>query len=201
MKKIPAIVVCTVFLFGCSEKSSFKRDYVIDNTTSIIEWKGSAPDHFHLGSFTVTGRFNTTGIGQIESGEFVIPINSIKNFDLPDSIKPQLINHLLSADFFNAVLYPEAKFKIYQVQSYEGGDTSAIEGANYRIEGDFSMLGQTHQLSFAAKISNSEDTVRTEAKLKIDRTKWGMNSFTDPKQPLFILKDLNLQLDVRAVRR
>jgi polyisoprenoid-binding protein YceI len=201
MKRIVITAMCTLILFGCSEKSIVKRDYVVDNAASTIEWKGSAPDHFHIGSFEVTGGFNTTGEGQIQNGEFVIPINSIQNFDLPDSIKPQLITHLLSPDFFNAVLYPEAKFKITQVQAYQGGDTSAIEGANYRIEGDFSMLGQTHPLSFAAKISNRGDTVRTEANLKIDRTKWGMNSYTDPKQPLHIFKDVNLNLEIIAVRR
>lgn len=60
-----------------------------DNAASTIGWKGYAADHFHLGSFEVTGGFNTTANGQIQNGEFVIPINSIQNFDLPDSIKPQ----------------------------------------------------------------------------------------------------------------
>lgn len=195
------ISLCTVVVSACSEKSMVQKDFAVLSAISTIEWKGSAPDHFHLGSLDVSGGFNTTGSGQIQNGEFVIPIRSIRNFNLPDSIKPQLITHLLSPDFFNAVLYPDAKFKIRQVHVYRGGDTAAIEGANYTIEGDFSMLGQTHPVSFAAKISNREDTVRTEAKLKIDRTKWGMNSYTDPKQPLYIFNDVDLSLDIKAAKK
>lgn len=81
--------MCTIILFGCSEKSIVGIDYAVDNAASTIGWKGSAPDHFHLGSFEVTGGFNTTANAQIQNGQFVIPINSIQNFDLPDSIKPQ----------------------------------------------------------------------------------------------------------------
>lgn len=70
-----------------------------------------------------------------------------------------------------------------------------------QVEGDFSVLGQTHPLSFAAKISYSEDSVKTEAYLKIDRTKWGMNGFADPKQSLYIFKDVNLHLQIKAIRK
>ena len=53
--------------------------------------------------------------GKIKEGTFVIPIASIKNFDLPESLKPVLLDHLKSADFFNMVLYPEAGFSLQKM--------------------------------------------------------------------------------------
>lgn len=86
--------------------------------------------------------------GKVTSGTFTIPIATMANFDLPDEVKPMLLEHLKSPDFFHLALHPSASFKIKKVQSL----ANASEGANYTVTGDFTMLGQTHPVSFPANI-------------------------------------------------
>jgi polyisoprenoid-binding protein YceI len=68
----------------------------------------------------------TTSNGHIKDGSFVIPIASIKNFDLPDEVKPQHLQHLESPDFFNMALHPNATFQITKVQPYSKAEDGAI---------------------------------------------------------------------------
>jgi len=201
MKKFLSAALLLGVLASCQKNRNESTTYAVNNTTSVAEWKGAAPDHFHIGSFNVTGTINSKGNGQIKSGDFVIPIASIKNFDLPDEVKPQLLNHLKSPDFFNMALHPNAEFKITKVVPYFKADTAAVSGANYLVTGDFSMVGQTHSISFPAKISYTADSLKTEALFKNDRTKWGMKSYSDSTQGLYILPNVAIHLKIQAGRK
>jgi polyisoprenoid-binding protein YceI len=147
---------------------------------SVAQWNGAGPAANHIGTFAVESEDIKVKKNQLHSGSFVIPISSITDFDLPEEVKPVLLNHLKSADFFNMALYPEAKFNITSVQPYSGTDQNAIDGANTLITGDFTLLDQTHSISFPANINITNGTMHAEAKLIIDRTKWGMNYAADP---------------------
>ena len=98
-------------------------------------------------------------------------------------------------------LYPNAEFKITKVQPYNKAETGAISGANYLITGDFTMVGQTHPISFPAKINYTTDSVKTEATFKLDRTKWGMNSYTNPDEGLYIQPNVDMHLKIAAGRK
>jgi polyisoprenoid-binding protein YceI len=162
-----------------------------------VEWKGSAKDHFYVGSFDLEE--NLTAVGAtVTGGDFTIPISSITDDDLPDPLRQKLLDDLTSANFFNLVVYPQSKFHITAVVPYVGGDTSAVPGANYLVTGDFTMIGETHSQSFPAMISVTGDSLKTEATFKLDRTKWGMNIYTDPVQALYIYPDVDISLHVRA---
>ena len=156
--------------------------YTLTNQ-SVAEWNGAGPGEGanHLGTFDVKSNDLKVKKNKLHSGSFVIPIASITNFDLPEHIKPILLNHLKSADFFNMAVYPEASFVITSVQDYSGNELAAILNANIFITGDFTMLGQTHSISFPAKVDITNGTLRAEAKLILDRTQWGMNYGADPK--------------------
>ena len=198
MKTLLPIAFLLLSITGCKKSSPKDITYTINGTTSKVEWKGSAPDHFHIGSFKLTGSLNTNSKGMINSGEFNIPISSIENYDLENPQKQALLDDLLSDHFFNVLVHPNAKFRITEVRAYTTAVEGAVEGANYMITGDFSMLGKTNSITFPAKITSAAETLITEAKFKINRTRWGMNIYTDPAAPLYILPDININLSIQS---
>jgi polyisoprenoid-binding protein YceI len=174
--------------------------YDVNSTTSKISWKGSASDHFHIGAFNLNGTVITNPDGTVKSGDFTIPVSSIIDFDLPDPARSQLLDDLKSINFFNVALNPDSKFHITSISPYTAVDTSAVSGANYLLTGDFTMVGETHPICFPASISLSGDSLKTEAKFKLDRTKWGMTIYNDPSKPLYIYPDVSIALHIRAAK-
>ncbi|WP_207532660.1 YceI family protein [Desertivirga arenae] len=200
IKYLSAPVLALTLLLSCQKDENATTTYSVKEDASKVEWKGSATDHFHVGSFGVKGDLKTDGKGVLSAGDFRIPIASIKNYDLPEGPREELLDHLKSPDFFNLALHPEASFHITSVKPYNGGTPSAVEGANYEVTGDFSMIGQTHQISFPAKITNDEAGLHTHAFLKINRLNWGMTSYNDPAQALYILPEVEIILSINAVK-
>ncbi|MNJ87419.1 YceI-like domain protein [compost metagenome] len=62
------------------------------------------------------------------------------------------------------------------------------------------MIGQTHPISFPAKIIMNKESLQIEAIFKIDRTKWGMLMDSDPEEPLYILPNVNIKLNIMSTR-
>jgi polyisoprenoid-binding protein YceI len=199
---ILSAIAAAIFWTGCTTDHVIsKQQYLLDQT-SVAEWKGSMPGTFNTGSFDVESEDLQAENGQIKSGTFIIPIASIKNFNLPDELKPQLLGHLQSADFFNVVLHPTATFKITGITPYTGTDTAAVAGANYLVTGDFTMIGKTNAINFPAKIVLSNDKLITEAKFQINRTLWGMNYATDPKaEGHYIYSDVDIHLKISGTKK
>lgn len=200
MKKVLSFALIALMAVSCkkNEQASFTYDV---SDTSVAEWEGHASDHSNTGLFEVSGSFTTTANGLIKGGRFVIPIASIDNYNLPEEVKPQLLEHLKSPDFFNVVLHPTAEFVITKVQAYTGGVEDAIEGANYLLTGDFSMIGQTHPVAFPARVAFAGNKITAEATFKLDRTRWGMTSYTDPSQGMYIYPNVDMHLDIEATRK
>ena len=196
---LPAILL-VISYSACQKDNDQNKSFDINGETSKVEWKGSAPTHFHTGSFDVEGTFTTDKKGKVNGGEFTIPIASITNYDLPDGPKQDLLTHLKSDDFFDVAIHPHALFKISTVAPYTGSDASAIEGANFVVNGNFTMLGETHPLSFPARITTRQDSVLTAATFKLNRLTWGMDSYNDPNAGLYLLPDVDITLDLRAGR-
>ncbi len=181
---------------ACSKKdSSAPLQYTVDESVSVIEWKGSAPTHFHTGAFKVSGKLLVDKKGKISGGDFLIPIASISNFDLTGEEQLQLLNHLKSSDFFNLALYPEAIFRITNV-----GDYKDESPANIIITGEFKMLGQTHTVSFPALLKNEQHTITAVGSFALDRTKWGMNKYNDPTGGLYILPYADITVKISCLK-
>lgn len=189
-------VAAIVLLASCSQQKS--TTYNVNESLSKLEWKGSAKDHFHVGSFKVTGALQADGNGNVNGGDFIIPIASIEDYDLQEPVKKVLLDDLKSPNFFNLVLHPNATFHVTKVTPYSTTDTSAVAGANFMLTGDFSMVGQTHSVSFPAKINTNANGISAEAKFNLDRTKWGMNIYSDPTKGLYILPDVNIHLNIQT---
>ena len=200
MKSILLAGAAAALIIGCKQVETNNPVFKVDRNASKIEWKGSAPDHFHVGSFDVEGGIEAGPDGRVKGGEFTIPTASITDYDLPDPVRQTLLDDLKSANFFNMAKYPDTNFKITKIGAYGGKDTIAVANANYLLTGDFTMLGQTHSITFPAHIGIENDSLVTEANFKLDRTKWGMNIYSDPKQKLYIIPDVNISLKVRAAK-
>ena len=199
-KLLSAVLLASIVISGCEKTNNEECTYVVNNATSVAEWKGSAPDHFHVGSFEVQGSVTTTEDGTIKDGKFIIPIASIQDFDLTDAaVREQLLGHLKSADFFNMALYPNAEFEITKIEAYSGQD--GITGANKLVTGNFTMTGQTHPISFPASINYVGDSLKVASTFKIDRTKWGMTKYNDPEDAEYLLPNADITLNIQAAKQ
>ena len=197
-RKMYSALIALSALTACSHKESISPTrFKADEESSAVEWKGSAPTHFHRGAFKVSGSLYTNGKGKITGGDFTIPIASISNFDLTNAAeREQLLNHLKSPDFFNIAVHPDAKFHITKVEAYH----DATSSANMLITGDFTMIGQKHSVQIPAMIKVEKDKISTEGIFKQNRLQWGMSSFNDPEQALYILPDVDITLKVYCKR-
>lgn len=194
-----AILWSLALLSSCDQINIPPSSYSVNRATSLVTWKGSAPDHSHIGSFQIMGTLSLTPNGQLEAGSFQIPIGSITDSDLASPAKDQLLDHLKSADFFNLLAYPEASFTITQVGTYRGPPPAALPGANTLITGDFTLLGQTHSITFPSIVTLTADSLRAQAVLTIDRTQWGMTRYSDSTATgLYVLPQVSLQLTLEA---
>ncbi|MDX5422947.1 MAG: YceI family protein [Hymenobacteraceae bacterium] len=198
MKKsfLPLVVLFgTIGFTSCDDAAVSKTTFALDEENSEVVWKGYSPTLYHDGSFAVESKGIEVVDGNVKGGTFTIPISSIQNFDLPDEVKPVLLEHLKSPDFFNMALHPSASFKITHVKPL----SSPTEEANYTVTGDFTMLGQTHPITFPAMITLNGSKLDIIASFEIDRTKWGMNYAADPALgEHHILPKVDIRLDIKA---
>lgn len=104
--------------------------------------------------------------------------------------------HLKSADFFNVKEHPTAYFKSTKWE-FDGDKVKAVKG-------DLTLLGQTHPITLTATKFNCYDSplLKAEAcggdfETTIDRTKWGINTFTDGG----MMKDIKLVVQVEGSKK
>ncbi|KAA0993666.1 YceI family protein [Dyadobacter aurulentus] len=179
-----AFVAVSGFFFSCTDHEVGNSQFGLDDT-SIAQWKGHLKTgFFNEGSIAVKSESFVIEDSKVKSGTFTIPVSSIVNFNQPTKeLKQALVHHLQSPDFFNMVLHPNVKFEITSVTpSSESGD-GIISGANHKVTGNLTMLGNTRPLSFLARISINGDNFSMEALAPFDRTLWGINYATEPGLP------------------
>ncbi len=139
-------------------------------------------------------------IALVESGSFVINMNSIEVQDLEGDDKASLENHLKGTvegkegDFFNVNEFPKATFEITGVDQVEG---------NTMLHGNLTMKGETKNVEFPVNIDVDGDELElTSEAFTIDRTNWGINygskSVFDNLGDKFISDDITLTVKVKA---
>ena len=142
----------------------------LDAKASSVAWTGSKKlGSSHHGKVEVKeGLVEVNDKGELTGATVTIDMTKLTNTDLKDSPDDQkkLVRHLSSADFFNVEKYPTATFKLKKV--------SKLSEGNYIANGEFTMVGIPKPIEFPASIKISKDAVAGEAKVKIDRTKWGL---------------------------
>ncbi|HLT38802.1 MAG TPA: YceI family protein [Enhygromyxa sp.] len=154
---------------------------------SSIGFIGAKITGDHKGSFTDFKGSATVEGDKLNALEIVVGIGSMKSDD------DQLTGHLLSADFFEAETYPEAKFTSLSITEKSGEG-----GATHEVVGNLELKGQTKKITFPATIHVKDGSVHGKAAFSIDRTLWGI---TYPGKPEDLIKNdvaLELELSFKA---
>lgn len=171
-----------------SEVTSTK--YMANATESIIEWTGYKPTGKHNGTIKVETGVFTVNDGKLESGSFIIDMNSIKDAD--GSAK--LEGHLKSADFFDVEKHASAAFEVTGFEMVDGKSM---------LSGNLKLKDVKNNVTFPVTTSVDGDifTLTSEV-FTIDRSKWnveyGSKSFFDDLGDKFINDDIELKVTVKA---
>lgn len=210
------VLIIALVMTSCQEKAekantsdaeaaavseSTSVNYTVNVTDSQIEWKGFKPTGTHTGTIKLDNGNLTVDDGRLQSGTFVIDMESIEVTDLEGDDKMSLESHLKGTvegkegDFFNVNQFPEATFEVTSTESLAAGKS--------RLSGNLSMKGQKHNISFPVTISNEDGVMKIESEpFTIDRTQWGINygskSVFDNLGDQFINDDMELKIMIKA---
>ena len=179
-----------------AEASQFE----VDTAVSVIEWQGAKPTGNHTGTIKVSEGSFMANDSIIESGTFVIDMNSIMVTDLEGDEKKNLEAHLKGTvegkegDFFNVNQYPEATFEVTGISEEEGQSM---------LQGNLTIKEETKNISFPVNINQDGETIEiTSEDFTIDRTKWNVNygskSVFDGLGDNFINDDIQLKINLKA---
>ena len=166
------------------------QKFKIVSAQSNIDWVGKKVTGAHNGTITVKEGEIILNDGKLTGGTFIIDTTSIKILDVTDpATNAQFAGHLASDDFFSIQKYPEA---ILEIASVSGN----------HVEGNLTIKGITHPVSFDVVINVNSDVLTATGKLVIDRTRYEMkfrsgNFFKDLGDTL-IYNDFELNVSVTA---
>lgn len=175
MKKLMSAVAMVLFLnpvvsFAAKTKvvkaEETTKTYTADIKTSQLKWLGKKVTGQHDGTLSLKSGTVVADNHEIKTAEFVIDMGSIKNSDIDDrKMNKKLVGHLKSEDFFDVARYPTATLKVTQAKK--------ISENNYKIKGDLTIKGETHEVSFPVKVDTSKET-HALGTIEIDRTRWNI---------------------------
>ena len=219
-----ALVAAGLILVSCGGKSTetttsaeqevaatTENVFAVDTTASVVKWKA-----FHKGGFAP--RWGTLSIqnGEISvlgdavnAGSFVIDMQSLK-VD-PASVTEEgkkaadLEAHLKNADFFDVENNKTAEFKITKVEDLAAplAEGEGVKDANKMLSGNLTLLGNTLNVSFPAKIDVVDNTVTILADFTVNRAEWGIKFGTNEADPAewMISKDIEVGINVTAGKK
>lgn len=200
-----ALVTLSVTLMACKNKAKeaetkdaetiaitkiASEKFTVNTSESTIAWKGFKPTGSHTGTIAIKNGILNIIEGEINSGTFLIDMNSIKDADA----SAKLEGHLKSADFFDVEKYPTATFEITSIKDVDG---------KTMLSGNLTLKEVKNNVTFPVSITNENNTVTlTSESFVIDRTKWnvqyGSKSIFDNLGDKFINDDIELQVTVKA---
>src|SRR5690554_1247253 len=211
------LVACMVFFTACksdnknqtnakeaeavSQMSAEAIKYKINADQSTIDWKGSKPTKTHTGTISIESGVVTIKDGVIESGNFLIDMNSINVTDLKAGEgKENLEAHLKGTaegkedHFFNVQDHPTAYFEVTGSQEKEG---------NVILSGNLTIKGIQKNISFPVSITEDGANITlTSESFAIDRTQWGVNygskSIFDNLGDKFVNDNIELVITVKG---
>lgn len=172
--------------------------YTANTEKSTIEWKGFKPTGTHNGTIAIKEGKLSMNNDAIESGRFVIDMNSINVLDIPAEEKgnAKLKGHLTSADFFDVETYPIASFEVTGTETIDG---------KTMLSGNLTLKDATNNISIPVSTTVENNTVTlTSETFTIDRSKWnveyGSKSFFDNLGDKFINDDIELKITLVATK-
>ena len=166
MKRINLLIV--LFLVGTL--TAFAQTNGIELSQSTVKWTGHKIAGSHNGEIKIkSGSFDFKD-GNIVSGDVIIDMKTITDFDLTDETYNQkLVNHLKSDDFFGVEKHPTSNFKVTKAGKFKNGKA--------KITGILTIKGISNKISFDVTKNGNTYT----AQVKVDRSKfdvrYGSKSF------------------------
>lgn len=156
-----------------TEAAPVAIEFTVDTALSQINWKGAKPLGTHNGTIAIAKGVLYASGDAIQSGEFVIDMNTITSLDLEGDMKTNLENHLKGTvegkegDFFNVNQYPTSKFELTGVNTVDG---------KMMVSGNLTIKDKTQNISFPASVSTDGNMIKLSSEtFTIDRTQWGVN--------------------------
>lgn len=152
--------------------------YNVDLSHASVVWKIS-----HFGFSTYVGRFNRFSADiALDSDDFTKSSVDVKiDVDSIDTAYPypekEDFNKVLAEDWFKSADFPSITFKATKV--------SELNGSSFSIDGDLTLMGQTHPVTLVATINGSTPShpfskvplIGFSATTSIDRTVWGLSKY------------------------
>lgn len=207
------LISASVFIISCGKDKPVTSEsnevlttsegqvYVVDTLNSKAEWKGfkvvKSDNTSHIGSLKFESGEVTVKDKKLESGQFVLAMNTLANEDLTDSeSNGKLLGHLKSPDFFDTAKFPNASYEITKV-------TEAPSGSDYNtiLDGNLTLKGITKPFTFNAnvKVDKGELMIATEPK-DINRDEFGIK-FQMPAAEGLIKNEINIQVKIKALEK
>lgn len=166
------------------------KNFEIVSAQSNIDWTGRKVTGAHNGTIAIKEGTLIFTDDKLTGGKFIIDTTSIKILDVTDeATNAQFAGHLASDDFFSSEKFPEAEFTINSV-------------SDNHIQGNLTIKGITHPISFNAVINANGNTVNASGRIVVDRTKYEMrfrsgNFFKDLGDTL-IYNEFELDVNITA---
>lgn len=147
--------------------------FKIQTESSTVNWTGKKILGLHTGSIQIKDGFLHLENGELQDGEVVIDMTSIRITDIADkSVYKEFFDHLNNDDFFAVDTFKTASLTIK-------GSEKINE--HYKITGDLTIKDITHPVEFMATIEIFTDFFHAMGEMKIDRTlyniKYGSGKF------------------------
>jgi len=146
----------------------------VDIKESSVIWKGHKVTGTHTGTIQIKEGDLKFDNSILVGGSFDIDMSTIKNTDMKGEYSDKLMGHLKSEDFFSVTSHPVANFKITK-------SSKKSNAGDYDVEGNLTIKGITHPLSFVTNITENSNGYLAKADMKVDRTlykiKYGSGKF------------------------
>lgn len=176
---------------------ALKTNMKVDIQKSTITWHGKKVTGAHTGHISIKeGTLEVEG-KKLTGGVFVIDMNTITCTDIKDEeYNGNFVSHMKSDDFFGVEKHEESKLLIKSVKQKE---KNKVE-----ITGDLTIKGKTLSITFPATVDTDGKTLKAQAKIEIDRTKYdikyGSGSFFDNLGDKAIDNKFTLDIDLVAAK-
>jgi len=174
----------------------YKGDYNILLEESELIWIGKK---ITLKEHTGTLQFKEGTISINDDGaiycNITIDMTSINNTDMKGKMKRKLEEHLKSDDFFNVDQFSTSKIEF---------QSTSRENNKMQFDGNLTIKGISHPISFIADIIESSMQLKAEARLVFDRSKYDVQyrsgTFYENLGDKLILDNISLDILIVAIK-
>jgi len=175
--------------------------FSLDTENSKVEWTGykvlKSDNSSHFGHLKFESGEVTLKNGELESGYFVVDMNSLEVDDVKDAEQKEYFgNHLKGTDFFDVGNFPTSSFEITRVSLGDDGDFNTL------IDGNLTIKEVTKPISIKAKVDIEKNgLVRIKSDRKdINRQDFGV-VYSSSIKNMIIKDDVVLQFDITATKK